>query len=234
MTGKRYRCLIGVEKNGLIWAGTVAEKLDVPLVYYSLELCTDDFERLTRPRSIKFKRLRQAERAHHRRAAATIVQDPERAQILLDDNGVSRSQTSVFYLPVSVRGRPYDRRSRFFHETFGLPGEAKIILCFGLIAEERYAFELAEIAQLFPDDWFMVMHGVAYESWTKDKIKAIDRRGRVILSLQMVPNNRLPEVVASADIGLALYTPQPLNDRLTAFSSEKMALYMQCGVPFVS
>ena len=26
----------------------------------------------------------------------------------------------------------------------------------------------------------------------------------------------------------------PLNEQLTAFSSEKMALYMQCGVPFVA
>ncbi|MDI6716141.1 MAG: hypothetical protein QME63_04265 [Actinomycetota bacterium] len=43
MKGKEYRCLIGVEKKGLIWAGKVAKQLNIPFVYYSLELYTNDF-----------------------------------------------------------------------------------------------------------------------------------------------------------------------------------------------
>ena len=41
-------------------------------------------------------------------------------------------------------------------------------------------------------------------------------------------------MISSADIGLAFYSPEIDNDRLTAFSSEKMAWYMQCGVPFIA
>ena len=55
-----------------------------------------------------------------------------------------------------------------------------------------------------------------------------------ILSLQQVPVSRLLEVIASADIGLTLYPPTPANDRLSAFASEKTALYLQCGVPLIA
>ena len=56
----------------------------------------------------------------------------------------------------------------------------------------------------------------------------------MILSLDLVQSPLIPNLIASADIGLSLYPSLPNNDRLTAFASEKMAFYMQCGVPFVA
>ena len=55
-----------------------------------------------------------------------------------------------------------------------------------------------------------------------------------IISSEFLPYDQLYKVVLSAHIGLAFYAPTPLNDRLTAFSSEKIALYLQSGVPFVA
>ncbi len=46
-------------KKGLLWAGKIAEKLGVPLVYYSLELMTDDYARLEMPWSFEFRRIRE-------------------------------------------------------------------------------------------------------------------------------------------------------------------------------
>src|SRR5260370_22064256 len=66
------------------------------------------------------------------------------------------------------------------------------------------------------------------------KIKHLDRRHKVALSLQLVPAEQIQEVIASADVGLLFYSGQSHNERLTAFASEKMAFYMQCGVPFVA
>jgi glycosyltransferase involved in cell wall biosynthesis len=76
------------------------------------------------------------------------------------------------------------------------------------------------------------MHGEAAVS-TMEKIKGMDRRQKVILSQKMVPAERIQEIIASADVGLLFYSGETQNERLTAFASEKMALYMQCGVPFV-
>ena len=234
MSKKSYHCVIGVEKKGLIWAGKIAGNLGVPLVYYSLELMTDDYARLEMPWSFEFRRLRAAERTYHRTAAATIIQDTERARVLFQDNGVPMEGARIFYLPVSVMGRPYTNRSRFFQEAFGLSRDTKVILSFGLLNSARYVFELAEVAQMFPEDWVLVLHGPAYPESIVERIKAIDRRGKVILSLQRVPVSRVREVIASADIGLALYPSTPANDRLTAFASEKTALYLQCGVPLIA
>ena len=153
MSKKSYHCVIGVEKKGLIWAGKIAGNLGVPLVYYSLELMTDDYARLEMPWSFEFRRLRAAERTYHRTAAATIIQDTERARVLFQDNGVPMEGARIFYLPVSVMGRPYTNRSRFFQEAFGLSRDTKVILSFGLLNSARYVFELAEVAQMFPEDW---------------------------------------------------------------------------------
>jgi glycosyltransferase involved in cell wall biosynthesis len=233
MAGKHYRCLIGIEKEGLIWAGQISKKLQVPLIYYSTELYTDDYKRVMGGWSWDFERLRLAERRYHRRACATIIQDPERARVLFQDNGLSMSKASVYYVPVSLMGGPYQKRSWFLHEALGIPKARKVILHFGAIWEGRYVVELTQVAQTLPDDWIVVMHGWVVGS-AVEKIKTLDRRNRVILSLKMVPSDRIREIVASADIGLALYSRLTENERLTAFSSEKMALYMQCGIPFIA
>jgi glycosyltransferase involved in cell wall biosynthesis len=245
MTDKDYRCVIGVEKRGLIWAKEVASRLGVGYIYYSLELYTEDFERLIIGYSPSFTQLRLLERNCHQKAFATIIQDPERAQVLFRDNGLSMSEATIYYIPVSLIGGPYKRRSRFFHEVLGIrrsrffhevlgiSDDKKVILYFGLIVEARYALELARVAQSFPDDWVLVLHGWGTSATIKE-VKALDRREKVKMSLGMVPSGRLQDVVASADVGLVFYSPTINNDRMTAFSSEKMAIYAQCGVPFIA
>jgi glycosyltransferase involved in cell wall biosynthesis len=235
MAGKTYRCLIGVEKKGLIWAGLVARRLRVPFFYQSLELYTEDedYWRIVTPDRFEFRCLHLGERLHHRCAAATIIQDPERAQVLFRANGLDMSNATVLYVPVSVLGGPYKKRGRYLHELLGIPTDKKVILYFGHIWERRYALELVQAAQRFPDDWLLVMHGPAADS-TVARIKELDRRQKVVVSLNMVSSEQVPDLVASAEVGLLFYSGESHNERLTAFASEKMALYMQCGVPFVA
>src|SRR5262249_9995475 len=106
------------------------------------------------------------------------------------------------------------------------------ILYFGQIWEKRHLLELADIAQTFPQDWALVIHGWGQESSIAN-IRARDPGGRVLFSLDLISSADLPRALASADIGLALYSDEIKNDMLTAFSSEKMAIYMQSGVPFI-
>src|SRR5579871_2504817 len=131
MKGQEYRCLIGIEKSGLLWAAQVAERLRVPFVYFSLELYNDDYVRHGLLNSFSFKHTRWAERRCHQKAAATIVQDVERARVLLEGNGVPWSDAAIAYLPVSLLGKPRLDRSYFLHERLGIPRTRKIILSFG-------------------------------------------------------------------------------------------------------
>ena len=153
MAGNHYRCLIGVEKKGLIWAGMVAERLGIPFIYYSLELYTEDYHRAVMGGSNHFTKLREAECRYHRKSSATIIQDSDRARVLFQDNGVTMAKARIHYVPVSVMGGPYKNRSTFLHDLLGISKRQKIILYFGLIWEKRYAFELAEAAQNFPEEW---------------------------------------------------------------------------------
>ena len=50
----------------------------------------------------------------------------------------------------------------------------------------------------------------------------------------MLPENDLHHILTSAQIGFALYDNQYLNDRYTAFSSQKIAMYCKHGLPFIS
>jgi glycosyltransferase involved in cell wall biosynthesis len=56
----------------------------------------------------------------------------------------------------------------------------------------------------------------------------------VRLSLDLVDLAKEPEVMRSADISLVLYQNETQNDCLTGFSSEKLALSLQCGVPIIA
>jgi glycosyltransferase involved in cell wall biosynthesis len=227
------RCLIGIEKHGLIWAGRVADRLCLPLVYLNLELYVDDFVREIVHGDVRFRRLRAAERHYHRRARATIVQDEDRAARLLHDNGVDVRDREVFHVPCGALGDERRDRSTWLQDRLGLPREQKVMLYFGQLHEQRFSLALAEAAQAFPEDWTLVLHGWGPEE-TIERIRGIDAAGRVRLSLGLVPPGEILDVIASATAGFALYAATPWNDQLTACASEKMAYYAQCGVPFVA
>jgi glycosyltransferase involved in cell wall biosynthesis len=233
MGTKTYHCLVGLEKEGLIWAGKVAEQTGIPFLYYSLELFVDDYGRVRMNDAAEFKQLRVAERHFHSRSAGTIIQDLDRARVLLEANGLPWDQSKVFLLPVSALGTPCTERSWFFHELFGLPRDRKIVLYSGQIWEKRHLLDLTEVAQSFPREWALVMHGFGQKS-SIASIRARDTGKRVLFSLDLIASADLPRALASADIGLAFYSDDIKNDQLTAFSSGKMATYMQAGVPFIA
>jgi glycosyltransferase involved in cell wall biosynthesis len=66
------------------------------------------------------------------------------------------------------------------------------------------------------------------------KIREADTNQRVVFSLDLVPASRVWEVASSVHIGLSLNRPTNVNDRLVVNSSERMALFLQCGIPIVA
>jgi len=230
MAGNRYRAFIGVEKGGLVWAHLAAKRSPAPVFYYSLELYSRDSD-FCRWRDVN-RRLKMAEDKCHPRCHATIIQDEHRAKALLAYNGV-RADMKRIYLPISRLEKPGRVESRFLQERFGLPDDTVLVLIFGLMGEYRFSPQLAEVAQRFPEAWRLVFHGYGPNDVIQ-RVREIDRQGRVLLSLDQVPNDELPRVVSSATVGLVLYSGTLLTDRLTAFSSEKIALCLQCGLPVVA
>jgi len=230
MHDRQYCCLIGVEKTGLVWAGRLAAIDQIPIIYYSLELYTWDDPVVTS--SWAARRLKLAEVRHHRRAVATIIQDKRRAAVLFRDHQLDPPITAL-YLPVSLNHIGGLVRTDFLQARLHLSPEQTLILQFGYITPIRWSLDLARIAQGFPADWALVLHGPATPDCAAT-IRRIDNAGRVIVSTDHLPSDLLPTLVASAHIGLVLYRATPVNDYLTAFASEKLALYLQCGLPVIA
>ncbi len=225
---KPYCWFIGVEKQGLIWAGRVAEVLKVPYLYYSLELYLDDCPGFVGDE--RFPRLRAEERWYHQRSSATIIQDRSRADALLAGNAVR--STSLLYLPVALDADLNPDKSSWVYAETGIPRDKKVLLYFGMICANRRCQEIAQVAGQLPSDWTMVFHG---HGPAKDirELSPLGRHASVVLSLRSVPASEIRAVISSATIGLVLYDGGYVNDRLTAFSSEKIALYLQSGIPII-
>jgi glycosyltransferase involved in cell wall biosynthesis len=222
----KYTCFIGIEKKGLIWAGILSEIYKCPLIYYSLELYLEDH-----PEIKIYSFLRKAEKKYHQNSGATIIQDRLRAKALLKFNEIG--STNLLYLPISVRGNIVKKRDDYIHQKFNINCKKKLLLYFGLIDARRFSSDLVRIANYLDDDVKLVLHGYGNQTFVK-KLQSSANPDRVIFSLEFVSEEKIQNVISSADIGLALYELTNSNERLTAFSSVKVAYYLQCGVPIIA
>ena len=224
----KYKCFIGVEKKGLIWASKTAASKNTPYLYYSLELYLEDhpaFKNIPH-----FRILRNAEIEAHRGARATIIQDERRAGVLLRHND---SRTDIVYFPISLPERQKQSKSDFLQTKYNIPTGRKIILYFGMLAEGRLTIELAKQKDHIPPNTILVLHGQGEKKFLID-LKSKYHGGNLIVSCDMIPEENLPDLIASAHIGLAFYRDSCSNDRLSAFSSEKVAMYLRGGLPIVA
>jgi len=221
-----YRCFIGVEREGLIWAGLLAETYKCPFIYYSLELYAED-----NPVFYRVYHLRAAERRYHQLSVATIIQDRLRASALLKSNGVEHA--NLLYYPVSVGGGVVREKSRFLQNKFNIGDDKKILLYFGSIHASRCVTEIVALAGHLDDDAILVVHGWGPTKYL-DYLQSIADKSKVTFSLGFLAEDEITEMVSSAHIGIALYETTNANDRLVAFSSSKIAYYAQCGVPLIA
>jgi hypothetical protein len=228
LSTKKYDFLIGVEKKGLIWAGVVSRVKSIPFAYLSLELY-DDYHPLV-DSTPGYKALRTAEKYYHHRAMVTIIQDKVRGEHLLKSNDIASS--SMIYFPISVNDESTYLPNTFLHDLFCLPRDIPVILYFGMISESRYSLEIANFARESVGRYTYVVHGFG-DSVLLNRLREISRN-TLIISTGLVSEDILSDLISSAHVGLALYEQNCPNDRHTAFSSEKIALYCRSGIPFVA
>jgi glycosyltransferase involved in cell wall biosynthesis len=226
-----YKALIGIDKGGLIWAGRMATRLGLPLIYSNLELYTRDHWFCSS--CYTQRRLKLGEEKYHRQCLATIVQDEARGRVLLADNRVRVTDMRMLYVPISRLGPTHTKKERWLQQRLGLPYDQVVVLSHGLIASMRFSLDIAIVAQTFPSNWTVVFHGYGEES-VIENIRKADIHSRVCLSLELVDVSEESTVVSSATISLSFYGNKYLNDELTGFSSEKLALSLQCGVPVIA
>lgn len=225
----KFDFLIGVEKYGLIWAGQITTNLNLKLIYYSLEIWDESWHSIKNKR--EFLMLRHFEKKYHKTASLTLVQDELRAEVLKKINELDFMRTIL--IPVSLKEDIIFTKSHLLHEILNLNFDKKIILYFGTIAEDRIHMTLLEEINKSDEDFVLVLHGWITESLRQEILNKFDVR-KVIISTRFVPENAISTLISSAYIGLSLYIIDNENEKLTAFSSEKVSRYCQSGVPIIS
>jgi len=218
-----FDLVIGIEKAGLEIAARFAQDSKVPFVYYSLELYLEDH-----PDYRRFKWKRRSEIQSHRLAAATIVQDRSRWSALKAANGPLNE--NVFFLPVGVPTLEDRAESSAHLESATAP---HTVLYLGLIRPSRFADELLQAASTMPGEARLHMHGPISAEYAKTLAR---RRlsDKVTITSNMLDEAAVNALVSKAAIGLALYRRDYANDRLTAFSSQKIAMYLRAGIPIIT
>lgn len=190
------------------------------IVEYSLEVSDEahiDFRASRVERSF-----RRFERRILPKLRALLIQDRFRAAVLL--RHVRRAgAVRTIYFPVAMAG-PGRQPAPGLHT----PGAATVMF-FGGVWSAAFLGELQAIAAGLRDGQRLVVRG-GRGTVTPGPVSG----SRFELSTEPIPFDRVNEVIASSDIGLALYPHDEANSRISAFASEKVARYLQCAVPFIA
>ncbi|QPK63424.1 hypothetical protein IVG45_21930 [Methylomonas sp. LL1] len=217
----KYDIFIGVEKIGLIIAWILNRRIETPYIYYSLELYIDDHDEIN-----NFNYLRKSEIKANKHALATIIQDHLRAKALEIANKLTSHH--FIYLPIGasepLAKLPY--KARTFRENILL--DRFVILFVGILTFHRRIDELIPIAEALQDNEHLYLHGPSFLS-----IEQFKSTQNLTISQKTLSEDELYALVESSDIGVALYRDEPINDRLTAFSSHKIALYLKYAKPII-
>jgi len=231
-----YVCAVGMDDRGIIAAGPIANVLNIPLVYWNLELRFLD--EATDSAAVRRKR---QEIRWCKQAVLTISQDRWRAKALAEENGLDETQIAL--VPIASLGAAQRRRSNYLRARLGIAQGRKIVLCTGGFAWWTHTLEIVRAAPTWPMDYVLVVHSLTRKTDVTDYMKLVtDSADGVhsIVSFDPVSSEDYQNVVDSADIGLAWYHIwDPVSHRLNknmlfmGHSSGKLADYLKSGLPVV-
>jgi glycosyltransferase involved in cell wall biosynthesis len=228
-----HECLFGVDQRGMILAVMARMFLRTRVIYYSMELYLSN-----EMNGFEQRMYKKIERFCNKRTWLTLMQDTERAALLIEDNRISESQ--IMIVPNSPCGKAIRLRGTYFNDKFGVSEGQKIVLYAGNIINWAMTLELVESALSWPEEWVLVIHGYIQgnQKTYLDQIKNLAISPKIILSLEMVSDEEVGYLHESADIGIALYAPErhkrAMDFTNIAHASGKLIRYLKGGLPIVT
>jgi hypothetical protein len=230
---RRYDLLIGVDSAGIVAASEYGLRFGVPYVYWSFEIFFRD--ELVRGFELATKK---AEIPASRGAAAVLIQDPNRAKLLAEENGLDLAK--FLFLPVAPAGQPAIPPSDYFRKSLGLEPETRIILHPGSFADWTCAAELIDASHNLRPGLVVVVH-TKYRPGRNDPwIKRLRERQHCALRLsdQPLTMEAFEAALESVDLGAVLYRPvvgryTQRNLANVGLSSGKFSMFMRHGIPVI-
>jgi glycosyltransferase involved in cell wall biosynthesis len=226
---RKYDILVAVECFSLI----AADRAAVPgadLIYYSLELLgPDDITE-----NINKHVLKRLELQALTRVAQVVTTSPRRRLLFAERNGFPAERVSA--LPVVPLRQSSTPRTRFFRDKFGIGDDQVLVVYSGNFEAWAQCLEIITSMDRWPSDAVLVMHtwnGRALRGPYFKQMRQAAAGRPVYFSTDYMRPADLHQALASADIGLLFYTSVTTYFSEILFSSNKMAEYMQVGLPIV-
>ena len=171
------------------------------------------------------------------KAQYIITHDKWHREFLMEHFGLRFKK--FLLLPNASFTPQYYETSYYLYDKLNIGRDKKIILHSGGLGPYFMCKELVDIANSWPDKYCLVFHTsynatkTEYFNFLKTKIQDKDK---IIFSTNPVPNNILDELIASAYIGIAIYSTDILSYRATymGLAAGKIGNYLKCGIPVVA
>lgn len=218
----RYDWIFAVPQWGLHYAGIAASLVGIPMVCLSDELKTD-----AEASTPVLKRWRRRERKAHQRCAFTIALTDERAAFIRTENALGAGHR-IFTVPNSVPGPAVRLPSHYYQDTLGIAPEQCILLHAGSWWWKLGFAEIEDVVRGWQAHHVLVFQGRLLRHFAEPA-----PHPRLRFSPTVLPAELLDYAVSSADIGLALYDTQIVNNRLMGAASGKVTLYMKNALPVI-
>ena len=226
---RRVDYLMGGDAIGNIIASKISRLLVKKHIFFMLEypqIITEKVQCLTRLQRLENKSLEKSD--------IIITHDKWHKQFLLTHFNLNNK---ILLLPNSSFTPEIYMESNFLQKRLGVQGQ-KIVLHSGGFGKWFKCKELADYTYNWDKNVklvFHVSHRVEDDKYFEEVYES-DYRGKVLFSLNPVSTYELDSLVASADVGIALYSEKELGYRATymGLAAGKIGNYLKCGVPIIA
>ncbi|WP_159434512.1 glycosyltransferase family protein [Bacteroides ndongoniae] len=180
-------------------------------------------------------RLQKLENKAIEKSSYIITHDKWHKQFLLEHFKLNKD--SILLLPNSSFTPEVCINSNFLQERLNISNK-RIVLHSGGFGKWFKCKELAESTESWNDNIKLVFH-ISHKLEGDPYFETIYQTnygGKVLYSLNPVSTFELDKLVASADIGIALYSEKDLGYRATymGLAAGKIGNYLKCGVPVIA
>ena len=145
----------------------------------------------------------------------------------------------ILFLPNASYTDECKEHDNYLFERLQIPTDKNIILHSGGLGKWFCSKELAEAAMQWSENNVLVFHTshiVNHDSYFQTVKSLVSDSEKVFFSTKPVPNEELDRLVASAKIGIALYSLAELGYRAEnmGLAAGKIGNYLKCGIPVIA
>lgn len=229
--GNKFDCVIGGDAWGNVIAYNLKRICSCPYVFFALEfpqIVTKDHPNLSKLDKWENKALKGAD--------FIITHDKFHKNFISENFKVALKK--ILLLANASFTPEYRTRSTFLHDKFKLPSDSVAVLHSGGFGVWFKCVELADISKGWPENMKLIFHigRKPSESREFDMIYEKPEYGHLNFSLSSLSNSQLDDMIASADVGVALYSVEALGYRaeLMGLAAGKIGNYLKCGLPVIA